>query len=275
MLNLLLVCAENGRDDLAPRVAETWRDFESAVHLHPLAGISVEFGPASPDELSSLAVCQIPDLNVATGRVILSERLLAGTTSKTELVLTLLHEVIHLRVMSAMPSRTRRVDSELRKLSYRLCAMPQVAPAGFREHQGFIASCFLKFPDEVWAEQYLKAEHADWFDKRMDYYVRMREGNAATRNAAAVHSTLQPFAVIHELLRIRLGQLLDSSTDRLIRLEAARAYWAALLNAETMPSGLIPESALRELLPDGFEARALDEAPYDRMFERILAVAGG
>ena len=121
-LNRVTVHAENCQSDLSASAAEVWRRFEAEIPGHPLVDTSVEFGPPWSDRIIGLAVCIIPSPDDAVAHIILSEELLAASPTGAEHVLSLLHESIHLQIMSAMMGRTQRVTALLRRMSHELHA---------------------------------------------------------------------------------------------------------------------------------------------------------
>ena len=283
MLSRVGVVPDNNKDNLLDATRREWQSFQNSIPNHPLTGIPVEHDHAWPEKIDALALA-IPILNgmndgVEAGRVVLGERFWAGQLSADDRALTLLHESIHLRLADDMWRRTVRVDAHRReqiRLGDEADRTERADIAAFKRKRAVGAFQFLLFPDEVWAELYLRDHHPDWLDRRLVALLRMREANRGNWGQTSL-SMPQPLVacwIIYELMRVDLVVALESNQQRLDRLHLLKRDWSAdlfqLCQADRVEHAL---ATFGDGLPRPLEADAVSEARFDQYFNAVLAIA--
>jgi hypothetical protein len=279
MIGRLSVVPDNNRVDRQRAAHDAWAAFEGSVPNHPFAGVRVEHDQTWEERLDSLAMA-VPLLNanrseVESGRIVLGERFFANGASVDDRMLTLLHECIHLKLCETMSARTIRLEALRDEESHKdrdslRTDSPDIVE--FKRKRSVAAFQFLLFPDEVWAEVFLRDHYPEWFDRRLEALVRMREGNYATRQSAfdRIPVPLHAIWMLFELIRVDLANALERDDQRLARLNTLRRDWSSDLFSRCSTSRV--ESALQTFgdgLPRPIDAHEL-ESRFVRYFEAVL-----
>jgi hypothetical protein len=279
VLRLLKVVPDNNQHHLEGKAKEAWRAFEAAVPDHPFADVPVEHGPAHNDEVGAIAIA-IPHFDRAdgpmvSGAIALGERFWSGGHSEEDRILTLLHESIHLRLFDEKPERTVRsqqIRSALIRASDVAFANEKRDVAQFKQQRAWAAIKFHLWPDEVWAELYLRDRYPQWFERRVAGLCRMREDmrRREAQQLIAIPERIRGSLVAYELVRLDMVLGLERDTQRRHRLEVLKQAWKDDLSRMFLPAELADfEDAFRIPL----ESDAVFEARCDRYCNAVLSIA--
>ena len=266
---------------MAAAARQVWDDFSGLIR-NPLGDEHTVATDTTTDSITGIAMARpvharspfgLPDRAV----ILLSERLLR-TASHDERRLSLLHECIHLDF--AFGAHRDRWMRRLRRASDAQSSARQMPLDTEVERQRYedidrrqtLAFQIFSLPDEIFAEQRLKQDYAEWFERRAAYYVSMRQSHEADVVAGRPDDVLWPFQVFSELIRIeffrRLVVDLPVSARELDRLAALTAQ-----SLRTCASADL-FVFLNELRPQLLDVTldtpiATFEAVYERLFERV------
>jgi len=273
----LIVTPYGNRANLVPEVRNTWNAFSTAIPNHPLVNIPTRFECQWPEAFESVAIA-VPELatNPAndTGKVVLGRRCLDAAYPPASRNLTLLHESIHLVVQtSTQRQRTQCVTQarEQRLQDYdRICitASPdQEMHARFRMYFGFE---FVKMPDELWAELYLRDNYPNLFDERLAHYLRLRDVPAKRTMHTALQPSIRKYYLVSEWFTLELARRIDRDVARLRRFGEIQADWRTDL------VGMVGEDDTRLLLDRAAgllpaNVAAIDPAEFDQFSDDIMA----
>jgi hypothetical protein len=236
--------------------------------------------PPHGERVDAIAIA-MPQLNpagdgVGSWSVVLGQRFWGQTPEKRHL--TLLHESIHLRLFAERQARTIRNDSVRRRL---LAAADEArqkeAPdrADFKRQRGVAAMQFHLFPDEMWAELFVRDHYPDWLERRLTALVEMRERTRAERDAqlARMPQPLHPWWAVHELIRVSLVIALESDERRMARLEALKAACISDLEQESSSSVQSTIRSALDAVPKPLTVDAVSEARFDEFCDAVLTVS--
>jgi hypothetical protein len=280
MISRIAVVPDCGRSDLEIAVRDAWQAFESAVPAHPLVNVPVMFGPPDQDRVGDAIAIAMPHLDPAGNRVepwtvVLGERFWSQTAEGRNL--TLLHESIHLHLHAEKGARTVRSDSLRRKLraAEREAAAMEGVDKGFKRWRGVTAMQFHLFPDEIWAELFVRDRYPEWLERRLIALLAMREATRSERSVqlAKIPPPLHGWCMFFELIRVELVMALELDERRLARLRALKASWISGL--EQQSPGTVPSTLrkVREAIPRPLDVDAVSEVPFDEFCHAILAVS--
>lgn len=212
---------------LAATARQVWRGFGDSG-MHPRGRRMPDLIGPTDFRVGDYAGVFVSDRSI---NLVLATELLTQS-SELEQRLTLLHECIHIDfALGDHRDRWRRMNDRVER---RTAEIDGAVPTGqhdvhrdaYLRARSDSALLFLRLPDEIVAEQYLKHAFPQWFAERAQYYVRMRQRREAIVTAPGAHPTLRPLQVFYELLRIALYiplvadvPALDATHRELTRLE--------------------------------------------------------
>jgi len=282
MLNRLIVVPDNGQHHLEDATKDAWGAFEVLIPNHPLVSIPVEHHPPYAHRIDAVAAA-VPLLNrgldqVDAGMIMLGERFWSPEQSSDDRALTLLHEAIHLRLADTMSPRTVRSDAMRRRFQDAEAAAFEEEPldiAVFKQKRGVAAFQFHLFPEEVWAELYVRDHYPEWLERRLVSLLAMRQGTRARREAqlAGIPQPLICSWLIYELVRVDLVIALEQDDRRLAQLNDLKQEWSTDLLQLCPPERLEVElRTFAESIPNPLEADAISEARFDRYADAVLAI---
>lgn len=270
MLSRLTISPEENRGSRLDEIERAWGSFTEAIPNHPLVGVPTAFEARYPDAIHSVARA-VPDTTrqpIEQGMIVIGEKFLDAERSVDERHLTLLHESIHLKLMcGAFAARTLRVLEILKRQQQSIVLDDN---AGWMRFQ--LSAEYLKFPDEIWAELYLRNMHADWFDRRQAYYLAMREARDRTP-LPTLPAALIGYWQGYEWLTVHLGRRLDANQKHAARWADLLADWEAKMQqawGEEQASRQIKR--LTDLVPPNFAEIKLAEGPFDQFYVEIAQV---
>jgi hypothetical protein len=284
MLRHLIVAPDNSRHDLTNAARDSWRDFQAAIPNHPLVGIPTDHEPAWDESVSEAVAANIPVLNatrdaVERGGIAIGARFWLPDYSPDDRALTLLHESIHLRLADTMSARTVRIEAFRRnQMAIQRAVNARDAPnlAVFKHRRAMAAFQFLVFPDEVWAELDLRDRYPDWFERRLQLLLRMRERGRARYQDMLLSTppSLYTSWLILEALRVDLVIGLEHDPSRLARLEGLKREWLTDLHQMCPPDRVaVAVGIFGGGLPRPLVSAAVSEAPFDQYAAEVLTIA--
>ena len=258
-----------------------WEDFNRFVR-NPLGNEHEVSYDTTSDALPAIAMSRpffaVSRFGLPDTAVFLFSTPLLTAALEDERRLTLLHECIHMAfAFGEHRDRWARIQTRVRDTESEILNMPittSVDLLTYLEYRKNVAFLLMKLPDEIVAEQRLKRDYSEWFRRRAEYYVRMRQGREAEIAAGRPGDVLWPFSVFYELLRILfflpLVEGIPDLEEELQRLSAqTEQRFRALTPADSREFLLSVKAPLLEVALD----RPLTgpEQAYDRLVGRIMA----